>query len=100
MAFLCALCASVVTLVLVAHHQEVSRTMRPFAFLSAFAVLVAAVALLAPNSQGDDKKTYPAFGTIERKDPGFDKLIPKDAILENLADGFDWSEGPVWIKDG
>jgi gluconolactonase len=74
--------------------------MRPFAFLSAFAALVAAVALLAPNSQGDEKKTYPAFGTIERKDPGFDKLIPKDTILENLADGFDWSEGPVWIKDG
>ncbi len=42
--------------------------------------------------------TYATFGTIERKDPAFDKLIPKDAKLEKLADGFDWSEGPVWIK--
>jgi gluconolactonase len=41
-----------------------------------------------------------AFGVIERKDPRFDKLIPKDAKLEKLADGFDWSEGPVWVRDG
>jgi gluconolactonase len=74
--------------------------MRPFAFLSAFAALVAALLLLTPTTQGDDKKTYPSMGTIERKDPRFDKLIPKDAILEKLADGFDWSEGPIWIKDG
>jgi gluconolactonase len=72
--------------------------MRPF--LSGLAAFVAAIALLAPNSQGDDKKTYPSMGTIERKDPRFDKLIPKDAVIENLAGGFDWSEGPVWIKDG
>ena len=75
--------------------------MKPLSFLSVFAVLaVAATALLAPATQGDDKKTYPSMGTIERKDPRFDKLIAKDAVLENLAGGFDWSEGPVWIKDG
>ncbi|HZT79195.1 MAG TPA: SMP-30/gluconolactonase/LRE family protein, partial [Gemmataceae bacterium] len=40
-------------------------------------------------------------GTIQRKDPRFDKLIPKDAYLEKLADGFIWTEGPVWVnKDG
>jgi len=74
--------------------------MRPFTFLSLFAALAVAVAFLAPTTQGDDKKPYPSFGTIERKDPRFDKLIPKDAIVENLADGFDWAEGPIWIKDG
>ncbi len=73
--------------------------MRPFAFLSALAVFAAVVVLGVSSSSGEDIKTYPAFGTIERKDPGFDKLIPKDAILENLADGFDWSEGPIWFKD-
>jgi len=40
------------------------------------------------------------LGTIERKDPKFDELIPKDATIEILAGGFDWSEGPVWVKDG
>jgi gluconolactonase len=74
--------------------------MRPLAFLSVFAALVAAIALCAQATQGDEKKTYPSMGTIERKDPRFDKLIPKDAVLEKLADGFDWSEGPIWIKDG
>lgn len=46
---------------------------------------------------GADKKPYPTFGTIERKDPRFDKLIPKDAQIEKLASGFKWTEGPVWV---
>ena len=42
------------------------------------------------------------LGVIERKDPAFDAIIPKDAMIEILAGGFDWSEGPVWVpeKDG
>jgi gluconolactonase len=74
--------------------------MKPFAILSTLSAVVAIVALLVPTSQGDEKKTYPPFGKIERVEPAFDKLIPKGAFLENLADGFDWSEGPIWIKDG
>lgn len=45
-------------------------------------------------------KSYPAFGRIDRLDPALDQLIAKDAKLEKLAEGFDWAEGPVWIKDG
>lgn len=40
------------------------------------------------------------FGKIERLDPAFDQVIAPDAKLEKLAEGFDWSEGPVWIKAG
>jgi len=40
------------------------------------------------------------IGSIERVDPAFDALVPKDAFIEKLADGFRWSEGPVWIADG
>jgi gluconolactonase len=40
------------------------------------------------------------FGRIERLDPALDALIAPDAKLEKLAENFDWSEGPVWIKDG
>lgn len=54
-------------------------------------------AILADTACAADK-TYPAFGKIERLDPRFDKLIPKDAVLEKLGEGFDWSEGPVWDK--
>ncbi len=44
--------------------------------------------------------TYKTLGYIERLDPALDALIPKDAKMEILADGFDWTEGPVWVKDG
>ncbi len=47
-----------------------------------------------------EKGKYPAVGKIERVDPHFDELIPRDAVLEKLAEGFAWSEGPVWIKEG
>jgi len=43
---------------------------------------------------------YPTTGKIERLDPRFDKLVPKDARMELLAEGFKWAEGPVWIKSG
>jgi gluconolactonase len=32
------------------------------------------------------------------KDPRFDTLVPPTAKLERLADGFRWSEGPVWNR--
>jgi len=42
-------------------------------------------------------KVYPAIGKIERFDPRFDALVPPGAAVEKLAEGFDWTEGPVWI---
>jgi len=41
---------------------------------------------------------YPTLGTIVRKDARLDALIPKDAKVEQIAEGFDWSEGPVWDR--
>jgi gluconolactonase len=43
---------------------------------------------------------YPTFGSVTRLDPALDKLLPPDAKLEKLAEGFDWIEGPVWVKKG
>lgn len=40
------------------------------------------------------------FGSIEALDPQLHTLIPVEAKIEKLASGFDWSEGPVWIKSG
>ena len=37
-------------------------------------------------------------GSIEQLDPGLADLIDKDAKIEVLTSGFQWSEGPVWIK--
>ena len=38
-----------------------------------------------------------ALGSIKRLDPALDPLLAKDAVIEKLAKGFDWSEGPVWM---
>ena len=43
-------------------------------------------------------ETVPA--TITSLDPRFDQLVPKDAKLEKIADGFTWVEGPTWNKQG
>jgi gluconolactonase len=58
-----------------------------------------AVALVAGASAAQEgaSQSRPTLGTIERFDPRFDKLIPPGARIERLAEGFDWSEGPVWI---
>ena len=42
---------------------------------------------------------YQEFGSIERYDPMADKLLPPEAHMEKLAQGFSWIEGPVWIPD-
>jgi gluconolactonase len=44
--------------------------------------------------------SYPAMGHIERLDPRLDALIAPETPIEKLAEGFDWSEGPVWITAG
>ncbi|WP_394993541.1 SMP-30/gluconolactonase/LRE family protein [Emticicia sp.] len=40
------------------------------------------------------------IGQIIRLDPSFDNLIEKNTKIEILGEGFVWSEGPVWIKNG
>ncbi|MGO1597001.1 MAG: SMP-30/gluconolactonase/LRE family protein [Sphingobacterium sp.] len=43
------------------------------------------------------------FGTIKRievLDPQLEKIINIDAEVELLADGMQWTEGPVWVKQG
>jgi gluconolactonase len=37
---------------------------------------------------------------IERLDPALDRLLAPDAKIEVLAQGHDWTEGPLWIKQG
>ncbi|HEX7861022.1 MAG TPA: SMP-30/gluconolactonase/LRE family protein [Verrucomicrobiae bacterium] len=48
----------------------------------------------------DPEKAYPWIGKIERMDPELDQLLAPHAVIEKLAAGFEWSEGPVWVKRG
>ncbi|HEY1109698.1 MAG TPA: SMP-30/gluconolactonase/LRE family protein [Opitutaceae bacterium] len=63
-------------------------------------LLAAALLALAatPLAMSADKKAAPVFnGRIERFDPALDQLLAADAKMEKLAEGFTWSEGPVWM---
>ena len=51
-------------------------------------------------SRGQGTMNYPTFGRVVRDDARLDALIPHDARIEVLASGFEWTEGPVWMKDG
>ena len=40
------------------------------------------------------------IGRIIQNDPELSNLLNIEDKLEVLGEGFEWSEGPVWIKDG
>ena len=40
------------------------------------------------------------IGSIERVDPALDAIMSPDAIIEVIAEGYEWSEGPVWVDRG
>jgi gluconolactonase len=37
---------------------------------------------------------------VERLDPAIDAIVPANAKLFKLAEGFQFTEGPVWVRDG
>ena len=37
---------------------------------------------------------------VERSDSRLDAIVPADARLEKVAGGFEFTEGPVWTRDG
>ncbi|MGK6352282.1 SMP-30/gluconolactonase/LRE family protein [Parapedobacter sp. DT-150] len=43
--------------------------------------------------------TYKTTGRIERLDPALDAIIDTNATAEIIAEGFDWSEGPLWVEN-
>jgi gluconolactonase len=60
----------------------------------ALALTLAPPPLVGPAADAADR----TLGEIVRLDPRLDHLVPKDAVIEVLADGFAWSEGPVWDR--
>ncbi len=41
-----------------------------------------------------------SYGMVRRLNPALDALIAPDAVIEQVAWGYQWAEGPVWVKDG
>lgn len=62
--------------------------------------MVLAVVLPMPAATVHAASQKPTAMRIERLDPALDTLIDPNATIDVLAEGYDWSEGPVWVKDG
>lgn len=57
----------------------------------ALGTLFACKPTIKQQKQNDNK-----FGSVEKLDSALDDIIDSDAQLEQLAQGFSWSEGPAW----
>lgn len=42
---------------------------------------------------------YPTTGSVNRLSPEMDAILEPGILPEILADGFEWSEGPLWLPD-
>jgi len=48
--------------------------------------------------QSVEKAQARTTGSIEKLDPELDQILSVESPLEILAEGYDWSEGPVWVE--
>lgn len=48
---------------------------------------------------GSNAASSQSFGVIHRVDARLDQLVPPGAKLEKLAEGFEWTEGPLWLPN-
>lgn len=62
------------------------------------AILVFLFAACNNNKEKEDKPMNKTTGTIERIDAALDSIVDMDAKAEIIAEGFEWSEGPLWIE--
>jgi len=74
---------------------------------SAVLVFLVLLASCTGASKADQKKEkedtltqeYPKTGFVDRLDPSLDQIIAPGEQAEILADGFEWSEGPLWLPN-
>jgi gluconolactonase len=57
-----------------------------------FTIMLSAMISSCNNS---DKRS---FGRVERFDDRLNEVISDDAVVEIITEGFDWSEGPLWVE--
>jgi gluconolactonase len=65
------------------------------------ALLVALTGAGVAPLQGQAVTQQKTIGRVIRAADGLDRVLAPDASLEVLGEGYDWSEGPVWVaRDG
>ena len=62
-----------------------------------------AISLVLPFTCGflsaQDTTNFPQLGELVINDPAFTKLVSKDATIDVLTGGYEWTEGPVWVNE-
>jgi gluconolactonase len=61
---------------------------------------IIAITCLACLLQAAASAADALIGRVTCFDPALDKIVAPDAKIEKLAEGFTWSEGPVWSAPG
>ncbi len=52
-----------------------------------------------PASQTAAPASPPSAGSVVEKDPALKSVVAADARIEKLADGFIFTEGPIWVNE-
>jgi gluconolactonase len=64
------------------------------------AIIAAAACKNKPIGQtGESDTAYVKTGSVERLSPQMDEIILSGELPEIVAEGFEWSEGPVWLPE-
>jgi gluconolactonase len=78
---------------------EVSRTAPLRATIGLTLLALSGCGSPAPQEPAAPLVAPRTIGEIERLDAAIDALVPPDALIEVLAEGFEWAEGPVWVPE-
>ncbi len=84
--------------------KNVTYNVNPATGLALMLVLLAGSCQSGKHERARDAQTKADvsfyLGDIERMNPAMDDIIPVGTRPEILAEGFEWSEGPLWIDEG
>lgn len=61
-------------------------------------IVLAIMATFGNTVHAQNTTNFPVIGHVDRFEADVDQLIAADAKIEVLCGGFEWSEGPVWVK--
>lgn len=71
--------------------------MRYISFI-ALLLIIAACNNSRQKEQREQPVSYKFTGSIERLDPALDAIISPGAKPEIITEGYEWSEGPLWVE--
>ena len=75
---------------------SIPRALRAGRPISRVAAIVLTITIAACGTESQVR----TIGGVDRLDDRLDALVDPDSEFEIIGEGFDWSEGPIWIPNG